>query len=62
MLRIGVNFLLLEKATVVLFLSLCEGLKLLFLRFSSSVLYLFNPKYRRLGKTFIFTFIYTVNL
>lgn len=34
-----------------MFLSVCEGLRLLFLPCISSVLYLLNPKYRRLGKT-----------
>jgi len=34
-----------------MFLSLCEGLRLLFLPCISSVLYPFNPKYHRLGRT-----------
>jgi hypothetical protein len=34
-----------------MFLSLCEGLRLLFLPCISSVSYLFNPKYQRLGRT-----------
>jgi hypothetical protein len=34
-----------------MFLSLCEGLRLLFLACISSVLYQFNPMYRRFGRT-----------
>ena len=43
-----------------MFLSLCEGLRLLFLPCNSSVLYLFNPKYRRLGRTcFLYLHLYS---